>query len=762
MPEELDTQQVTLQDYLRILYRGRWIITVAFIAVLSSTIFFTLRATPIYEVATTLMIDTGKSKTGLDMFSFASIGQRETVINNQVEILKSRRLTEDVVEELRKKGYDQTFYLFGAKGSNHNDEPLTLNQIVKALRASVEISPRRDTELINIKVQAPDPTEATVIANTITAVYRRRNLSRSREEIKQLKDFLVEQVNAKEDELRRSEQALRDFQEAHQVVALDTETDQLVEQLADFEARYAEAQTNLGAAQTRLNYLRSQYAQQLGKLHNDMLHVSSPFLEELRGKLAELEATHARFVAKNYSDDHPQLIELQDQIDNIKKKMKEEVQTLIEQGLSVSNPMGYSQGLLEQIYDLTVELEADSSQASAFRSIVDEYTQKLRTLPEKSLQLARLKRNFRMNEKIYLMMKEKLEEAKISEVSEIGNVHIVDPAKEPETPIKPRKKLNVILGALVGLGLGVGVAFLLEYMDTSLKTIEDIEKQVGLPVLTWIPNIRVNGKKKNARSQRKRRHHTGTKGDQDEVMHIEERLITHIDPKSPVSESYRTLRTNIQFAKVDQPPRALLITSATPKEGKSTTVANLSIAMAQMGSNTLLVDTDLRRPVLHAVFEQEREPGLTNLLVDQLEMDTALRTTGIPNLTLLPCGMIPPNPSELLGSDKMKALVDEMRARFDVILFDCPPSIAVTDAAVLAKNVDAIVMVILAGQTNREAALRGKSLLEGIGTKILGVVLNNVDIEGGYGSYYYPYYYYYYYYYYSSEGGRKKRRQRTY
>ena len=752
MQEEVETQQVTLHDYLRILYRGRWIITLAFIAVVGSTLYFTMRATPVYEAATTIMIDTGKTRAGLELFTVTGVGQRETIINNQVEILKSRTLAEAVVNELRAKGYGKRFHLFGTKKDKNgiNAENLPDEVVVKNLSSSMKISPRRNTDLIDIKVQAPDPKEAAIIANTIAQVYHRRSLSQSREEVREVKDFLQSQLAVKEKDLVQSELALKEFKEKEGVVALPEETKQWVEQLADFEAMYNEAQTALGVAQTRLDYLKSQYAEQVSVLDESMLRVSSPLLAELRSKLAELEATHARLIAMRYPDDHPKLLDLKRQIEVVKDKMREEVRNLVGGGLTVTNPMSYSQQLLEQIYTLTVDVEAYTTRAEAFRKIVDEYAAKLRKLPEKSLQLARLERLYKVNEKIYLMMKEKLEEAKIQEVSQIGNVYIVDPAKEPLHPIKPRKRLNMVLAALVGLGLGVGVTFVLEYMDTSLKTIEDVERQVGLPVLAWIPTIRPE-EKRGRRLSRGR----GS-------VSVEETLITHLSPKSPVSEAYRTLRTNIQFSSADKPLRSILVTSASPTEGKSTTIANLAMVMAQMGSRTLLVDTDLRRPILHSLFRQKREPGLTEVLMGSAEFEAVVRQTGIENLSLLTCGTLPPNPSELLGSERMRALIKEMGDRFDFMLFDTPPVIAVTDASVLAAELDGVIMVVWSGRTSREVVLRGRTLLNNVGARIIGSVLNNVDIERRYGAYAYPYhYYYYYYYYYTPEGEKKSRKHRA-
>jgi tyrosine-protein kinase Etk/Wzc len=338
------------------------------------------------------------------------------------------------------------------------------------------------------------------------------------------------------------------------------------------------------------------------------------------------------------------------------------------------------------------------------------------------------------------MLREKYEENRIAEAGQIGSVRIVDSAKPPKHPIKPKKKMNLILGVMVGLGLGLGITFVREYLDTSLKTVEDVER-MNMPVLGSIPFIVQQGKIKSGR------------GENGEVMRIESRLITHFAPKSPVSEAYRSVRTNIQYAKADSPIKTVLVTSSGPGEGKSTSVANLAITFAQTDAKTLLVDTDLRRPVLHAIFGHTRNEGLTNILVGRISADEAIKPTKIGNLDLLTSGTIPPNPSELLSSNMMETFLDEAKSKYDIVLFDTPPVIAVTDAAILAAKLDGLILVIRSGVTDKEALLRSRTLIEKVNAKILGVLVNGINFNQLYGSYNY----YYYQYYYSGDGKDKKR-----
>ena len=368
----------------------------------------------------------------------------------------------------------------------------------------------------------------------------------------------------------------------------------------------------------------------------------------------------------------------------------------------------------------------------------------LNALPEKSLKLARLQREATLNNSIYMMLREKYEENKIAEAGQIGSVRIVDRAKPPKYPIRPKKKLNLILGAMIGLGLGLGISFIREYLDTSLKSIEDVER-LGFTVLGSIPFIEPEKVNKHLHSKDR------------EILKIASRLITHFAPKSPISEAYRSLRTNILYAKVDQPIKTVLVTSSGPGEGKSTSAANLAITFSQMGAKTLLIDTDLRRPVLHAIFALPQTEGLTNYLIGNTHLEDAIKKSRIDNLSVLTSGTLPPNPSELLASMKMDGFIDQVSSQYDMVLFDSPPIIPVTDAAVLAPKLDGTVLVVKSGETERDALLRSRVLFDNVNANVFGVLINGVNINNMHGSYYY-----YYYEYGDSKDSSKRKKHRAF
>ncbi len=317
------------------------------------------------------------------------------------------------------------------------------------------------------------------------------------------------------------------------------------------------------------------------------------------------------------------------------------------------------------------------------------------------------------------------QQAKLAEAQATNNIVVSEPAAVPELPVRPRTLTNALLAAVIGAMLAVGAAFLIEYLDDTVKTADDINRVTGLSTLGAIARLREAGATRQ--------------------------LVAWLRSKAPESEAYRTLRTNIQFSSVDKPVKTLLVTSSSPGEGKSTTTANLAVVLAQTGQNVIVVDTDLRRPVLHKVFEVPNNTGLTTVLLgDPSQAAAHLQLTEIEHLSVLTSGPIPPNPSELLGSHRMTALVAALSTAADIVIFDSPPVLAVTDAAVLARQVDGVLLVADAGRTKEHALAVAANELQKTGGNLLGVALNRLDARRGYN-------YYYYYYYSDDETGERKR-----
>ena len=316
----------------------------------------------------------------------------------------------------------------------------------------------------------------------------------------------------------------------------------------------------------------------------------------------------------------------------------------------------------------------------------------------------------------------------------------MDVARRPAKPVSPNHRNDIIFGILVSIITSILIVASIEILDSSIRSPSEINKQ-GLTILGIIPSIGNSGK-----VVKKGSIFNFDKKNKNASTNMKRRLITKEDPRSPVSESYRSLRTSLLYTDVDKQTKSILVSSAGPGEGKTTTVANMAITYANLGKKTLLIDTDLRRPVVHKVLELNKEPGITDYLAGYKDdFNSLVQNTDIDNLYVVTSGVIPPNPSELLGSKKMSNLVQELEESWDVILFDSPPLVAVTDATMISKEIDKIVIVVKVGQTDKKAFEHTINSLKNVNSPIGGVVLNAVTQKNSYGSYYYYYQYYHYY-----------------
>jgi polysaccharide chain length determinant protein (PEP-CTERM system associated) len=727
-----EEKQVTLNDYLRILNRRKWLILLCFLIFAGSAAAFSFLIPPVYQGRTTIMIEK-EGKMEDQIFTISSMMQSETRIKNQVEILKSRTLAQAVVEAVFDSPFKNKFR--NMMKAKYHSFPAK-DQMIRVIQENLRVTPIRDTDIIEVKMAAPDPEMAAFLTNTVASEYYKQSLQFSRGEVSEVRQFLQHQLGIVQDSLHQAEEELKNYMESQEVSALPDETTELVKQLAEFESMLNEAKIELESNQKRLAYMKRQLDERKGQLLDEITQISTPVIQSLRNEMAELEAMRAEYVSQGVDENHPKMQQIVNRIGETKNKLIAETSQLVSSNLTVKDPLAYSQDLLGNILSLEIEIQSLTAKADGLQRIVNRYSAKMNQLPDKSLRLARLERSTKVGENIFLMLKEKYEEARIKEAGQIGNVRIIDKAVPPESPLKPKKKLNILLGALLGLLLGGGMALLLESLDSSLKSIEDVET-LGVPVLGHIPKIKETEKK------RERTKHAGVELDK-EAREVASTLLTHFAPKSPVSEAYRTLRTNIQFSNLDHPPQTILVTSPGPGEGKSTTVANLAIAFSQMGTKTLLMDADFRRPIVHSLFGMEKEPGITNFLAGRISLEGIIKETSLENLDLVTCGVIPPNPSELLASQKMKEFVLQLKNKYQMILFDSPPVIAVTDAMVLSLILDGVVLVISSGQTSQPGLERAKTLLENVNAKVMGGVLNKMEAKSSYGSYHYYYYYHYY------------------
>jgi capsular exopolysaccharide synthesis family protein len=351
-----------------------------------------------------------------------------------------------------------------------------------------------------------------------------------------------------------------------------------------------------------------------------------------------------------------------------------------------------------------------------------------------------LKQEVETNKSLYTDFLQKMSQAKIQEHEQHNNMRMIDPPQVPITPVGPNRLRTIFIGFLVSLVAGVGLVFFLEYLDNTVKTVEDVSRYAQLPALSVIPAISgrrsrlLKGKSKSKKALRELAVHGNG--------HIRADQLMTLDSRSSVAEAYRVLRTSVLLSSVDNPPKVIMITSGQPGEGKTTTAINTAISLAQLGASVLIIDCDLRKPSAHKVLGvTEHGRGLSTYLSRNVDIDDCIQKLPVANLSLLPCGPIPPNPAEMISSLKMRELLRSLRDSYDHIIIDSPPLLKVTDPVILSTMVDGVILVVHGGKSTRDVVRRTRHELAIAGAKVFGVVLNNVDANHGDGDGYYGDYY---------------------
>lgn len=752
-PPQWQEEEVQIQDYLLVLYRHRRVALLAFLLVFSAAALYTFLVQPVYEARTTLHVRDSKLKGG-DLLGELGMS-RENPIATEIEILKSRTNIEQVVERLhlnwkidkksaglqfrildfnsnaehpeyrvRLTGSD-TFLVENGHGKlvarGHSGEllrsdgfslllqdlqgrkgdsfQLTLtgfNQTVKDLREIIRASEiGKKTNIIQLSYQDTDPKRASDLVNTLAQVYLERAISLKTEEARKSVEFIESQLDEVRGFLNSAEQSLENFKRDSGMIQLDSEAKLLVEQLSEKEQQSNLLQLRMRQVDFAIQSLNE--ALKRGETYAPSVLMDDPVVAALAERLAELEVEQRGLLAE-VTVSHPLVQKLRKQIDGLERKL-------------LASFVAARQAL--QVESQTLKSQLAKGEA------------KLQSLPKAEQELARLTRLATVNAGIYTFLLEKNQEARIARAVTVSNINVVDPAITPDRPVKPKKKKNLLLGFILGSIIGIGLAFLLDFLDDTLKDGDSAKRLLDLPILSTIPLINLrDGKPLSLEAGRKKRV-----------------LISHLEPRSPAAEAFRSLRTSIHFAGGKGKNQILLLTSSFPGEGKTTVSANLALTLAQTGKRVLLIGCDLRRPSLHHMFETSSTPGLTELLIDDCSLEDALHHTGHYKLDFINAGTTPPNPAELLGSDTMRDLLDGWRNDYDFILLDAPPVLAVTDAAVLAGMVDQVLTLVEAGGVRIKAAQRMVETLRSVEAPLAGLVFNDktgkaADYYGYYGKRY--------------------------
>ncbi|MFC1887811.1 GumC family protein [Candidatus Cloacimonadota bacterium] len=732
-----DEQEIKLSDYLNIILRYKWIIISVFILVMIAAYVHINNSPRIYRSTSSVLIEDRASNSLI----FNPLSNKATSLNNNIHILKSRPVLEIAYNIL-------------SQNADFNEFPISESENgLDYLNKKLEVDTERETDILMISFESTDPREAKEAADALAYGLLQQDTEYARKEFRASREFLAEQLDEKDRKLRASEEDLRNYKLEHGVSMLSEETQELIRQSSELGAMLSAAETELEVANDHLNFLKSELGNQDELLSDVNSILSSPLLEQYKNEIVENQTTYVKLLTKSeYSPDHPEMVSLNNAIENAKVKLNEEIQNVIAVKEGSSDPLIYRSELIEKISEAQIDQNLKYTKAVSLRRAVDDYNIRMSILPDTEVELARLERNNTLNEKIYSMLVSKYEDAHIAEKSKIGNIRIIEEAVISSAPIKPNVKMNILVAVVLGLGLGIGLALLINSLDTKIRTFDDVRIHVNLKILGTIPYIKLQEDDlENLEKSLKESNAS------DQLKHlkeqIEKRMITEYSPKSSVSEAFRMLRTNIIAHKKANESLSILITSSGPREGKSTIQANLAIALAQMEARVVLVDLDLRRPMVHNIFYKNKENGISDFIYNKnTDLTSIIKSTYTKNLDIITSGYIPPNPSELLGSSRMDEALEILKQKYDYILLDSPPVIAVTDTMVLAKKVDILTLVVKTSKVDKAVIKRAKELLGNIDIKITGAIINGVHPKKYYSAYEYNYYYYYYY-------GKEKRKK---
>jgi capsular exopolysaccharide synthesis family protein len=596
---------------------------------------------------------------------------------------------------------------------------VSAERAAKQLQGHITITPISNTRLVRVSVTDRDPERAQLIANTLVDVYTEKTVEDRLGSTVTALEWLGTQLDGLRDELNSAELALHQFKEEHNVlsVSLEDQRNLVAQEIQHFSEALTEIRMRRIALKARMEVLHQAE-------RDDPMEVHAPLVNEdaalvaLRTRILEAEQER-NTLAVRYGENHPDIQRADTQLETLRRQFRSELDRVIDAA--------------------EAELAEVRSNEAGLRAALDQAHAAGLNLNLREIEYSRLQRERENKAQVYQLVLQRATEADLTRMLQTTYVRVVDRALKPGFPIRPSIKNNTAAGLAVGLALGIGLALLLSRLDRRIKTIQQAEG-FGLPVLGILPRL-PDAPERERRASRKRK--VGAP-----IVHSPERdLIVHLHPTSEAAECCRSIRTNLTFMSVDEPMRSVVVTSGHPAEGKTTVIISLAISLAQSGKKVLLVDTDLRRPQIHRAFDLDPARGITSVLAGEMKLRAAVAETQVPGVSVLPVGPIPPNPAELLHSRPFAALIAEVRERWDVVLFDSPPANVVTDAAIIAPQVDGALVVVKSEQTTRDSLRRTLRQLGDVAANVAGIVFNDVDLSarGPYAAGYYRYRYGAYY-----------------
>ncbi|MFP5265434.1 MAG: GumC family protein [Blastocatellia bacterium] len=753
-------QKIHLRELWRTVRKRKWLIlTVAFIVTTLVTVEM-YRTKNLYQASTLVEIGKDNNRLGGPASVFGDDYDPFYMVNMKTKMLmiKSHSLLESVVVSNKldqdprflqasgKKSVWEALKLMGAKvgitdKSKDPDEdradtpiiPLTpasdaqartpeekarLERAIAILDGGLTVDPVKETRALRISFSHADPEIAADVANSVAGTFLSRNFENKTQKFTDAAKWLDESTRKLKAKVQEAEEKLADYTREHGIFLTDKEGTLTTTKLSRLHDEVLRAESDRMLKQSLFDEVKQGRVQKNPEAYADLLFKTSPKLVELQKELGELEMQSAE-MSNKYGPDNPKVKETDLKIAAINRQLMDSRTSLEEK--------------LKTEYERAVRVESDLRNALARAK--GEATEQ----NQASIQYNILKQEVDTNKTLYQDFLQKTNQAEAQKVEQQNNLLIIEAAQAPGAPVGPRRMFTILLGLMLSTAAGVGLAFFLEYLDNTIKTVEDVSRYAQLPALSVIPATGGGAHRKLSSKSKKA---IGAAASASGLPVRAEQLVS-LDTRSSAAEAYRVLRTSVLLSAAGQPPKTILITSGQPGEGKTTTAINTAISLSQLGASVLIIDCDLRRPTTHKVLGVDHIQGLSTYLSrNNVALDEVIQKLPIANLSLLPCGPIPPNPAELIISERMKEMLRELADRYDHIIIDSPPLINVTDPVILSTMVDGVILVVHGGKSTRDIVRRARQELSSVGAKIFGVVLNNVDLRReGYDNYYYARYY---------------------
>jgi len=736
-----ESKGLNLRELWQIIRKRRWLITTFFFGVVLTAGLLIFTKTQIYTAKTTLLIEK-KAPHVVDIeqvLSESQTGNKNNYYQTQYEILKSRSLAAEIINEQGleksslfthegrdegigaglwdtaglwvkwvKKGMVSRFFPPTPKADGASPLRVDSDVIDTYVELMLEIEPIQGTRLVKIAFSTPDPQLSARVANAHAEAYIRQGLELRTNADQEAQRFLEKELVEIKGRVEKSEWALNRYRRKKGIVSLDDKENIVVERLADINRRLTEANAEKIGLEAQVHLVHKRDYDSLPGV------IKSTLIQTLKGQLVQLEGEYAS-LSMQFKPGYTRVAQLERQVEKTRQRLGEEIKTV------VAGIESTFLGAVAKERELEAEMQRQKSRALA--------------LKDASVQYAILAREVDTNRQLYSNVLQRMKEIQVSAELPASNASVIDKAEPPKRPSRPKKAVSLLVSVLIGLMGGVGLAFFLEHLDNTLKTPEEVERYLHLPSLGVIPdflNLRHAGGKKRLR--------VGSRGP---VLHSQsgipgtELVVSH-HPLSVVTEAYRTLRTAILLSRAEEPPKTILFTSGLHGEGKTVTTINTAIIFAQMGVKVLVIDADLRNSSCHKVLGIGNGTGLTDFLTGQTELKKVIKPTAMDNLCLLSGGSIPPDPTKLVGSKKMHETLTALREHYDYIFVDSPPLMPVSDAVLLSTMVDGVVQVVSGQKIAKHVVQEGLTRLGYAQAKILGVLLNRMNILREDYAYFYP------------------------